>query len=133
MRLLTREEVIKELIDNLDEIKKFENNKELRTRIKNGPSQLASFGLLPYITFLVSKYDRGGYREFLNILIYSLNKLNILNIEIVEDLSMEDKEMIKKFLEWIGGLDDIQMKILERNLRIIIEEMKKIYVPFIKE
>jgi len=133
MRLLTREEVIKELINNLDKIKKFENNKELRTRIKNGPSQLASFGPLPYITYLVSKYDKEGYREFLNILIYLLNKLNILNIRTVEDLSKEDKEMIKKFLEWIKGLDDIQMRILERNLRIILEEMKKIYVPFIKE
>jgi len=140
MRLVTREEIIRKLIENLDKFDGIvKENYRVITRIKHGPSQLASFGLLPYITFLVSKYkindkDSEGYTMFLNFLIYLTNSLGLLKIENLEEIPKKgDENIIKSFLNKIKDLKDPEYRIFEKNLMLILEEMKKIYAGLYKE
>ena len=165
MKIVSRDEVIKALIEDMKVFEKIISKKEVKgenednkdnllARIKNGPTQLAMMGLLPYITFIVSKYepekDKQGYTRFLVFLIYILNKLKIIELkneenenimkymeeydnirnsktnnknEIIEGLS----KTIKEFLIKVSGLSEGQKRILEKDMLVILEEMKKIY------
>lgn len=172
--IYSREEIIDYLIKEYESFfKNLINRSDINidARIKNGPSQLTMYGLYPYITFLISKYniekdDNEGYSIFLNFIIYILikyykylfpnDKIDIINkiennfnelISNRSDKSDRSKdrpdrskdisnrsEIINNFVLLLASLaeDKIRSKILYEQLLIILEEMKKIYIPLIK-
>lgn len=138
MMLIDRNKCIKLLIEELETFEDLAKNEGVITRIKNAPAQLMMYGLLPYITFLVSKYGSSseGYTSFLNFLVYLLgkNKLGLININFKKEYLKEKKDdLIKEFLREIHNLKEPELKILERNMFILLEEMKKIYAGIFKE
>ncbi len=152
MRLVSKEEVVSKLIEAIKIFKEKELNKnekkeevKIITRIKNSTTMLKMYGTVPYITFLVSKYnrdeyDKEGYVGFLNFLLYILKELKIISngIPISAENLKDPKTAINaviEFLKWFKKevIDNKKEKIFRRNLEIILEEMKKIYTGLFKE
>ena len=143
MRLVSREEVIKVLVSEIDIFTKIYNEgSDIIARVKNAPTQAQVMGVIPYLTFLVSKYGNtsGGYTQFLNFLFYLMceyskegEPISILNEQFIEESfrSLENSysEIIESYQKQIRELENKQRT--ENNnerrneIRRKIDELKR--------